>query len=156
AEPQGFTVSRFAEGLDHPRMIYVMPDGAVMVAESSSQNESGGGAEGAIRNWIQDYAGAIAASPNRVVRLVDADGDGRAEARSDFAQGLNQPFGMLLIGNWFYVANTDALVKFATTPGAPHVEGAPTVVMQLPRYANDNGHWTRNLVANADGSKIYI
>ncbi len=154
--PAGFTVTRFAEGLDHPRMIYVLPDGGVLVAESSSQEESGGGVEGVIRNAIQRQAGAIAQSPNRITLLRDSNDDGRVDATSVFLDGLNQPYGMALIGNYFYVGNTDAVVRYAYSPADASVSGNPQIVLRLPYYAHDNGHWTRNLLANADGSKLYV
>ena len=154
--PEGFTVTRFAEGLDHPRWIYVLPNGDVLVAESSTEPEQGGGLVGWIRNQVQRSAGALDESANRITLLRDSNGDGVVDARHVFAENLNQPIGMLLVGDHFYVANTDAVLRFRYTPGAVRVPGRGEVVLQLPHRDGDNGHWTRNLIANADGSKIYV
>jgi glucose/arabinose dehydrogenase len=110
--PEGFTVTRYAEDLDHPRWLYVLPNGDVLVAESSSEPQEGGGIMGWIRNAVQRRAGALGESPDRIVLLRDADGDGAVDARHVFAEGLNQPFGVVLVGEHLYVANTDAVVRF--------------------------------------------
>ena len=154
--PAGFTVMRYAEGLDHPRWLYVMPDGGVLVAETSSQAETGGGLVGAIRNMVQQNAGALGVSPNRITLLRDSNDDGRVDQHAVFADGLNQPFGMAIVGDYFYVANTDAVLRYAYTPGATSVSDPAQIVLRLPHHDGDNGHWTRNLLANADGSKIYV
>lgn len=154
--PEGFTVTRFAEGLDHPRWMYVLPNGDVLVAESSTEAQQGGGLMGWIRNSVQRRAGALHESPDRITLLRDADGDGVVDARHVFAENLNQPFGMALVSGYFYVANTDAVVRFRYTENAVRVPGRAEVVLQLPHNAGDNGHWTRNLLANADGTKIYV
>ena len=154
--PAGFTVTRFAEGLSHPRWLYVMPDGGVLAAESSTQAEQGGGIVGAIRNMVQRRAGAIGDGPNRITLLTDTDQDGRADQRSVFVENLNQPFGMALVGDHFYVGDTDAVVRFSYTAGAVRLAGQPRMVLSLPHREGDNGHWTRNLIARADGSKLYV
>jgi glucose/arabinose dehydrogenase len=154
--PAGFSVTRFAEGLDHPRMIYVLPDGGVLVAEATTQEESGGGFEGVVRNMIQRQAGATGPSPNRIMLLRDSNGDGRVDETTVFADGLNQPFGMAEIGRYFYVGNVDGVVRFPYTQGARSVEGDAQSVLRIPVYPNDNGHWTRNLLASVDGSKLYV
>jgi glucose/arabinose dehydrogenase len=154
--PAGFTVTRYAERLDHPRWIYVLPNGDVLVAESSTEPQQGGGLIGWIRNSVQRRAGAMGESPNRIIMLRDSDGDGDVDARHVFAEGLNQPFGMALVGEYFYVANTDAVVRYRYTLGSVRVPGRPETVFELPHNTGNNGHWTRNLIASADGSKLYV
>lgn len=155
--PQGFTVTRFAEGLAHPRWIYVLPNGDVLVAETSSTPSTGGGFMGWARNMVQRRAGAIADNANRVTLLRDADRNGQISAneRFVFAQDLNQPFGMVLLGDHIYIANTNAVLRFAYAPGATSVSNGETI-LELPYNEGDNGHWTRSLVANADGTKLYV
>lgn len=155
--PAGFTVTRYAENIDHPRWIYVLPNGDVLVAQSSTQAEKGGGIVGWVRNMVQRGAGAIEdESPNRITLLRDSDGDGVVDQRTDFAQGLNQPFGMALVGAYLYVANTDAVVRFPYTPGMVQVSGAPETVLELPHNEGANGHWTRSLAVSPDGTKLYV
>jgi glucose/arabinose dehydrogenase len=154
--PAGFTVTRYAEGLDHPRWIYVLPNGDVLIAESSTEAQEGGGLMGWIRNSVQRRAGAIAESADRITLLRDSDGDGGVDSRHVFAENLNQPIGMALVGDHLYVANTDAVVRFRYTPNSVRAPGQPETVLELPHRAGDNGHWTRNIIANADGSKLYV
>lgn len=154
--PEGFVVTRFAEDLSHPRWIYVLPNGDVLVAESSTRPDESGGLMAWIRNSIQRRAGALDESADRITLLRDSDADGDVDERHVFAQDLNQPFGMALIGDHFYVGNTDAVVRFPYAQGATQVSGAGEVVLRLPFRAGDNGHWTRNLLARADGSKLYV
>lgn len=154
--PAGFAVTRYAENLDHPRWLYLLPNGDVLVAESSTQAQEGGGLMGWIRNRIQRNAGALGDSADRITLLHDNDGDGDVDARHIFAEDLNQPFGMALVGDHLYVANTDALVRFRYTPNSVRAPGQPDVVLELPFREGDNGHWTRNIIANSDGSKIYV
>jgi glucose/arabinose dehydrogenase len=154
--PEGFVVTRFAEGLAHPRWIYLLPNGDVLVAESSTRPSRGGGLMDWIRNAVQRRAGALDESADRITLLRDSDGDGDVDARHVFAENLNQPFGMALAGDHFYVGNTDAVVRFPYTPDATRLEGAGETVLQLPYREGDNGHWTRNLIASADGSKLYV
>jgi glucose/arabinose dehydrogenase len=114
----GFQVSAFARGLDHPRWIYVLPNGDVLVAESNSPGlEPAKGLRGWVMKRVMARAGAAVPSPDRIVLLRDADGDGVAETRTTFLQGLYSPFGMALVGNDLYVANTDAIVRFPYTTG---------------------------------------
>ncbi len=154
--PDGMVVSRYAENLQHPRWIYVLPNHDVLVAESSTLPSRGGGVVGWIRNSVQRNAGALAESANRITLLRDRDQDGDVDERHVFAENLNQPFGMALVGDALYVANTDAVLRFRYMTGAVRIEGAGEVVLQLPYREGDNGHWTRSLVANADGSKLYV
>jgi len=154
--PPGFAVTRYAESLAHPRMLYVLPNGDVLVAESATQPTSGGGFGGWVQNQVQQDAGATPASANRITLLRDDNGDGVVDSRHVFAEDLNQPFGMVLVGDYFYVANTDAVVRFHYMANALRVTGQPEVVLRLPHRDGDNGHWTRNLIASPDGSKIYV
>ena len=154
--PEGFAVTRYAENLDHPRWVYLLPNGDVLVAESSSKAQEGGGFMGWIRNRIQRNAGALGESADRITLLRDSDGDGDVDARHVFAENLNQPFGIVLVGDYLYVGNTDALVRFRYTPNSVRAPGQPETVLELPNRAGDNGHWTRNVIASPDNTKIYI
>lgn len=154
--PEGFVVTRYAEGLDHPRWIYLLPNGDVLVAESSTTPTRGGGLQGWIANMMMRRGGAPEVSADRITLLRDSDKDGDVDETHVFAEDLNQPFGMVLVGGYFYVGNTNAVVRFPYIEGATRVEGAGEVVLELPYHAGGNGHWTRNLIANADGSKIYV
>ncbi len=154
--PAGFVVTRYAEGLDHPRWIYLLANGDVLVAESSTRAARGGGALDWIRNGVQRRAGALGDSADRITLLRDDDLDGDVDARHVFAENLNQPFGMALLGEYFYVANTDAVMRFPYTRDAIGVTGRGETVLELPFREGDNGHWTRNLIANAAGTKLYV
>src|SRR5688572_11328205 len=152
----GMRVSAFASGLSHPRWLHVLPNGDVLVAESSAppRPEDGKGVKGwAMKKFMKD-AGSGVPSANRITLLRDADGDGVAEQRSVFAEGLNSPFGMALVGDALYVANTDAIVRLPYTPGATQATGAPQRVVDLPGGPL-NHHWTKNIIASPDGSKLY-
>jgi glucose/arabinose dehydrogenase len=151
----GLAVAPFATGLDHPRWLYVLPSGDVLVAESNGPPAKPRGIKEWIAQQAMKLAGAGVPSPNRITLLRDADGDGVAETRSTFLQGLNSPFGMTLLGNQFYVANTDAVLRFPYTPGAIQITGPGQKVLDLNAVAPDY-HWTRNLIASPDGSKLYV
>ncbi|GAC1037086.1 sorbosone dehydrogenase family protein [Pseudomonas sp. No.117] len=151
----GTQVQAFASGLDHPRWLYVLPNGDVLVAESNAPRRDG---FPGLKNWIAGLfmkkAGAAVPSADRITLLRDADGDGIAETRSVFAEHLHSPFGMVLVGNDFYVATADALVRFTYRPGATRLEGQPVTVTELP--AGINHHWTKNVIASRDGKKLYL
>jgi glucose/arabinose dehydrogenase len=152
----GLAVSAFATGLDHPRWLTVLPNGDVLVAETNTPKQDGPhGLKGWLMVWAMGLAGAGVPSPNRIVLLRDADGDGVAETRSVFREGLNSPFGMALIGDKFYVADTDALLRFDYAEGATKLEGEGTKIAALPA-GPINLHWTKSLVASPDGSKLYV
>ncbi len=154
--PAGVEVQAFASGLTHPRWLYTLPNGDVLVAESNAPERPGDGKgiKGKVMRKMQAKAGAGVKTPNRITLLRDADGDGTAELKTEFLSGLNSPFGMALIGDDLYVANTDAILKFHYTPGATQIIGAGTKLTDLP--AGDiNHHWTKNIIANKDGSKLY-
>jgi len=153
----GMTVNAFAAGLDHPRWLYVLPNGDVLVAETNAppKPEDGKGIKAWIVKQFMENAGANVPSANRVTLLRDTNGDGVAETRSVFIEGLNSPFGMALIGNDFYVANSDALVKFPYTEGENRIVQPGTKVIDLPAGPL-NHHWTKNILASRDGSRLYV
>jgi len=153
---EGLAVNAFATGLDHPRWLHVLPNGDVLVAETNTpKQDRPRGFKGWVMVWALNLAGAGVPSPNRIILLRDADGDGAAETRSVFLEGLNSPFGMALIGDTLYVADTDALLRFDYQEGATTIEGAATKVADLPAGPR-NYHWTKSLVASPDGSRLYV
>ena len=131
---EGTSVGRFAEGLDHPRWLYVLPNGDVLVAETNAppRPEDGQGIKGQLMKWFMKKAGAGVPSANRITLLRDTDGDGSAETRTVFLEGLNSPFGMALVGDDLYLANTDALLRFHYTTGDTKIAGPGTKVIDLP------------------------
>ena len=139
----GLVVTPFADQLDHPRWVYVLPNGDVLVAESNAppKPEGNKGIKGAVMKMVMGRAGATVPSANRITLLRDADGDGKAEIRTVFLENLMSPFGMALVGNDFYVANADAVVKFPYQPGATSITAAPVKVIDLPG-GPINHHWT--------------
>jgi glucose/arabinose dehydrogenase len=149
----GLSVNAFAAGLDHPRWIEVLPNGDVLVAEAMNVPRE------AMRNLF-DYAmvstmrraDAVGVSANRITLLRDADGDGVAETREVFLEGLNQPFGMALVGDTFYVGNTDGLVAFPFTTGESRITAPGRTLAEF----KPGGHWTRSLLCSPDGRKLYI
>jgi glucose/arabinose dehydrogenase len=152
----GLAVNAFATGLDHPRWLYVLPNGDVLVAETNTpKQDPPRGLKGWLMIWALNLAGAGVPSPNRIMLLRDADGDGIAEMRSVFREGLNSPFGMALVGDKFYVADTDALLRFDYQDGATKLEGEGTKIADLPA-GPVNLHWTKSVVASPDGSKLYV
>ena len=153
----GMTVTPFATGLDHPRWLYVLPNGDVLVAESNAppKPEDAKGIKGWVMGLVMKRAGAKTPSADRITLLRDADGDGIAEVKSVFLQNLMSPFGMALIGNDFYVANADAVVKFPYQPDATAINAAAIKVIDLPG-GPINHHWTKNLLASPDGTKLYV
>lgn len=154
--PDGLSVTRYAESLAHPRWLYTLPNGDVLVAEASTQRSRGGGFMGWAANQVQRSAGAITESANRITLLRDSDGDGDVDETHVFAVGLNQPFGMALAGDQFFVANTDAVLRFHYAPGATSVDGPGQRILELPYNPESNGHWTRDLLLSRDGMKLYV
>jgi glucose/arabinose dehydrogenase len=157
AAAPGLAVTAFASGLDHPRWLYSLPNGDVLVAETNapSKPDDARGIKGTVMKAVQAKAGAGVKTANRLVLLRDADGDGVAETKTVFIDDLNSPFGMALVGNDLYVADTDALLKFAYTSGATHIDQPGTEVTDLPA-GTINHHWTKNVIASRDGSKLYV
>ena len=153
--PAGFTVTRFAEGLAHPRWLYLLPNGDVLVVESNSPPRKKKGLTDFVAGLMMKRAGATAPSANRITLLRDANGDGVPELKTAFLEGLNSPFGVALVGQTLYVANTDAVMAFAYAPGATAITAAGVKVVDLPA-GEPNQHWTRNLLASPDGTKLYV
>jgi glucose/arabinose dehydrogenase len=154
---EGLAVNAFARGLDHPRWLYVLPNGDVLVAESNAPANRPDEKRG-IRAWFMGLvmrdAGAGAPSADRITLLRDSDGDGVAETRTAFLQGLHSPFGMTLVGSDLYVANTDAIVRFPYRTGDTQITAQPTRVVELPAGPR-NHHWTKNVIASRDGARLY-
>lgn len=151
--PAGFTVSLFAKNFSNPRWMYASPNGDILVAESNT-----------IKNTkMQVGAVVLGAAPaenmkksaDRITLLRDTDGDGQPDIQQVYLEDLNQPFGMLIMDNWLYVANTDALIRFPYQPDAVEMKGKGELVIRLPAEGK-NQHWTRNIITNKDQSKIYI
>ncbi len=153
---EGLRVQAFAAGLDHPRWLHVLPNGDVLVAETNAppKPEDGKGIRGWVMGLVMKRAGAGVPSANRITLLRDADGDGVAETRSVFLEGLNSPFGMALVGESLFVANADAVVRFPYRKGETHITTPGETLAQLPG-GPINHHWTKNIVASADGTKLY-
>ena len=151
---QGLSVTRFAEGLDHPRTMLTLPNGDVLVAETNGPQSPNSGLTGIVTGWFMDRVGAGNPSPNRIVLLRDADGDGTAEQRFVLrSAGLSSPSGMAWGDGTLYIANHDAVLAFAFTPGATTLTGSPRKLTSLPPAGN---HWMRNLVLAPDGRHLYV
>jgi len=154
---EGMEVNAFASDLDHPRWLYVLPNGDVLVAETNGP-ERPDDAKG-LRGWFFKFfrrnAGGGVPSANSITLLRDADGDGTAEVRTVFLDELNSPFGMALVGNTFYVANTDAVVSFPYEQGQTEITAQPTKLIDLPA-GTINHHWTKGLIASPDGTTLYV
>lgn len=151
----GLKVAAFAGGLDHPRWLHVLPNGDVLVAESNAPPKpDGGGLKAWAMKLVMKRAGAGVPSANRITLLRDADGDGTAELKTAFLEGLTSPFGMALVGDTLYVANADALVSFPYQSGQTRITAPATRVVDLP--AGLNHHWTKNVIASPDGRRLYV
>lgn len=153
----GTLVTALAQGLDHPRWLHVLPNGDVLVAETNAPPKPDD--EKGVRGWlmkkVMQKAGSATPSANRISLLRDADGDHIAEMRTVFLDHLSSPFGMALVGNDFYVADTDQLARFTYVDGATHITTPGKKVIDLPA-GRINHHWTKNVIANADGSRLYV
>jgi glucose/arabinose dehydrogenase len=153
----GLAVKAFTQGLVHPRWLYVLPNGDVLVAETNApvRPDDNKGIKGYFFKRFQKKAGGGVPSPNRITLLRDADGDGIADVRSILIDRLNSPFGMALVGDTLYIANADALVKVPYQPGETHIAAAPVTVTALPG-GTINHHWTKSLIASADGRTLFV
>jgi glucose/arabinose dehydrogenase len=153
----GLEVNAFAKDLDHPRWLYVLPNGDVLVAETNAppRPEDGRGIKGWFMKRAMKKVGAATPSANRITLLRDTNGDGVPDVRTVFLQGLNSPFGMTLVGRDLYVANTDAIVRFPYKEGATQISEPGTKVADLPAGPL-NHHWTKNVIASRDGSRLYV
>jgi glucose/arabinose dehydrogenase len=153
----GTVVTAFAAGLDHPRWLYVLPNGDVLVAETNAPVRPGDGK--GFKNWVKELlmkkTGASVPSANRITLLRDSTGGGVPDLRTFFLEGLRSPFGMVLVGSQLYVANADELVRFPYQEGDTRITAAATHVIDLPG-GPINHHWTKNVVASPDGSKLYV
>jgi glucose/arabinose dehydrogenase len=153
----GLSVTAFASALDHPRWLYVLPNGDVLVAETNAppRPDNAKGIVGWIMGLVMKRAGAGTPSADRISLLRDTNGDGVADMHTVLLDGLHSPFGMALVGQYLYVANTDAVMRFPYTTGDTHIAVLGQTVVKLP--AGDiNHHWTKNLIASLDGSKLYV
>lgn len=155
--PAGFTVTAYARNLDHPRWLYVLPNGDVLVAETNAppKPEDSKGIKGKIMQMQMKKAGAVTPSANRITLLRDVDANGAAKTRTVFLKNLNSPFGMTLVGKDFYVANSDAVMRFNYEEGKTAITTAGVKVMSLPAGPL-NHHWTKNIIASPDGKFLYM
>ena len=153
----GLKVQAFARGLEHPRWLHVLPNGDVLVAETDAppKPDDSKGLKGKIAKLVMKRAGSSHPSANRISLLRDTNGDGVADQKTVFLKNLNSPFGMALAGNMLYVANTDALMRFPYQDGAVQISASGTKVLDLPA-GTLNHHWTKNVIANPAGTKLYI
>jgi glucose/arabinose dehydrogenase len=154
---EGLRIAAFATGLDHPRWLTLLPNGDVLVAETNAPagRENARGLKGWLMRRFQRRTGGAVPSPDRISLLRDADGDGVAELRTTFLRGLRSPFGMALVGDSLYVANTDALVRFPYVQGATEISAPGERVADLPA-GRVNHHWTKNVIASPSGDRLYV
>lgn len=162
--PAGFTpkaeppmrVAAFADHLEHPRWLYVLPNGDVLVAETDAppKPDDRKGIKGWAMKHFMKKAGSSGHSANRITLLRDVDGDGVAEVRKVLLKDIDSPFGMALVGNHLYIAATDAVLRFPYTEGTLEISAQPTKLVDLPA-GSINHHWTKNLIASRDGRKLY-
>src|SRR5512133_440656 len=151
--PIGFEVDQFADGFENPRWLYFAPNGDLLVAESNSNHTF-------IEKILAPFIGAnrsnnLHHSADRITLLRDTNGDSKPDLRITLLSGLNQPFGMLILDKWLYIGNTDAVVRYPYAPGETSITGQPEKIADLPA-GKHNRHWTRNIIASNDHSKIYI
>lgn len=153
----GLAVTAYATELDHPRWLYTLPNGDVLVAETNAppRPDDSKGIKGWIGNLIMSRAGATVPSANRITLLRDSTGDGVADKRTIFLKNLNSPFGMALVGHTLYVADTDALLSFPYRTGETSISDPGSKIIDLPA-GTINHHWTKNVIASPDGSKLYV
>ena len=153
----GLVVNAYSTDLDHPRWLYVLPNGDVLVAESNGppRPDDVRGIKGRVMKMLRKRAGGGVPSANRITLLRDRDGDGTAETRTIFLAGLNSPFGMALVGSDFYVANTDSIVRFPYKAGDSQITTPGVKLVDLPA-GTINHHWTKNIIASRDGSRLYV
>ncbi len=159
AAASGLRAVSFADGLEHPRWLYVLPNGDVLVAESNAppkgEEVKGEGVKGFFKKMMMKKAGAGTPSANRITLLRDADGDGKAELRRVFIEGVQSPFGMALVGDDLYVAEADAVRRFPYRSGETRIASTGEKLVDLPGGPR-NHHWTKSLVASPDGRFLYV
>jgi glucose/arabinose dehydrogenase len=151
---QGLQVHALATGFEHPRSLYVLPNGDVLVVESNGPKAPISRPKDIITGWVQSFAGANAKDANRIT-LLRANGDGTPELRTTFLDHLSSPFGVALVGHDLYVANTDSIMRFPYEEGQTSITAAGTKLTDLPGGPIDH-HWTKSLLASPDGSKLYV
>lgn len=151
--PEGFVVTKFADKLKNPRWIYVTPNGDILIAEANTESKGVKKVEAVASGKSESQQ--LDESANRITLFRDTNWDGKIDIRSSFLENLNSPFGMLVIDSFFYVANTDGLWQYPYKNGQVRIIGKGKMILPLPAGGYNN-HWTRNIIANADGSKIYI
>lgn len=149
----GLKVAAFAAGLEHPRWLYRLPNGDVLVAESNSPPRDVGGVTGLVMGYLMKRGGAAVPSPNRITLLRDTNGDGVADVKTIFMTGLNSPLGMALLGDTLYIADTDSVVRVPYTTGATSISAKPETVV---RYPGGGNHWARGLLASPDGKTLFV
>jgi glucose/arabinose dehydrogenase len=150
-------VAPFAKGFNHPRWVYVLPNGDILIAETNAPDrpEDNKGIRGPFFKYFMGRAGGSTPSANRIILLRDANGNGIPDTRTVFLSGLNSPFGMTVVGNNLYVANTDAIMRYPYSPGETQIKARGKKVIDLPA-GSINHHWTKNVIASPDGSKLYV
>jgi glucose/arabinose dehydrogenase len=153
--PAGLHVQALATGLAHPRSLYVLPNGDVLVVESNGPKAPVFRPKDLITGWVQSFAGAKAKDANRITLLRDINGDGIPDVRTVFLDHLNSPFGVALVGHDLYVANTDAIVRYPYEDGQTSITAPGTKLTDLPGGPIDH-HWTKSLLASQDGTKLYV
>src|ERR1700736_3679580 len=153
--PEGLQVHALATGFEHPRQLYVLPNGDVLVVESNGPKAPIHRPKDLITGWVQWLAGAKGKGGNRITLLRDTKGDGIPDVRTVFLDHLNSPFGVALVGNDLYVANTDAIVRYPYQEGQTSITAPGTKLTDLPGGPTDH-HWTKALLASPDGSKLYV
>jgi glucose/arabinose dehydrogenase len=153
--PQGLQIHTLATGFEHPRSIFVLPNGDVLVVEANGPKAPINRPKDLIMGWVQSFAGTKTKGGNRITLLRDADGDGKPEIRTVFLDNLNSPFGVALVGQDLYVANTDAIVRYPYKEGQTTITAQGTKLTDLPGGPIDH-HWTKSLLASPDGSKLYV
>jgi glucose/arabinose dehydrogenase len=153
----GLRVTPYATGLDHPRWLYLLPNGDVLVAETNGppRPDNANNPKGWVMRILMKRAGGAVPSANRITLLRDSDGDGIAETRTEFLASLNSPFGMALVGDTLYVADTDAVLRFPYEAGDSRITAPGVKVLDLPA-GTINHHWTKNILASRDGSRLYV
>jgi glucose/arabinose dehydrogenase len=153
--PAGLQIHALVNGLEHPRSLYVLPNGDILVVESSSPPAPINRPKDAVMGWVIGYSGAGAQGANRITLIRNTTGDGKPELRTVFLDHLNSPFGVALVGHDLYVADTDAIIRYPYVDGETHITGPGTKLTDLPGGPIDH-HWTKSLLASPDGSKLYV
>ncbi|MGN6149361.1 MAG: PQQ-dependent sugar dehydrogenase, partial [Rhizomicrobium sp.] len=154
--PADLRIQAFAKDLKNPRSVYVLPNGDVLVAEPDGPAAPAPARpKDYVMQWMEQKTHSGTKAPNDIVLLRDTNGDGKPDVRTVFIKGLTSPFGMVLVGNDFYVADTDAILRFPYTPGETTITAPGTKLCDIPAFPIDH-HWTKSLTASPDGTKLYV